>query len=204
MRVLPCGERAVLVEVDDLVAVIGLHAGLRADPLPGVAELVPGARTLLVMFDPAVTSPDRLGAALRRIESVSAEPVAGPLVEIPTVYDGEDLDEVAALAGLSRREVVARHSGAEYTVAFCGFSPGFGYLTGGDPALRVPRRETPRTRVPAGSVAIADAFTGVYPRELPGGWRLLGRTSMPMWDLSRDPPAVLVPGTRVRFVEVER
>lgn len=203
MKVLPCGERAVLVEVDDLAAVIGLHAGLRADPLPAVLELVPGARTLLVTYDPARTSRDALVAALRRTEGGQVEPAAGALVEIPTVYAGADLDEVAALTGLSRRDVVARHSGAEYTVAFCGFSPGFGYLTGGDPALRVPRRETPRTRVPAGSVAIADAFTGVYPRELPGGWRLLGRTAVPMWDLSRDPPAVLVPGTRVRFVEVE-
>ncbi len=200
MRVLPCGERAVLVEVDDLAAAMGLHAGLRSEPPPGVVELVPGARTLLVTFDPALTSADRLGAALRLVETRPGQAVVGPLLEIPTVYDGADLAEVAALTGLSQDEVVARHSGAEYTVAFCGFSPGFGYLTGGDPALRVPRRETPRTRVPAGAVAIADAFTGVYPRELPGGWQLVGRTSLPMWDLNRDPPAVLVPGTRVRFV----
>ena len=205
MRVLPNGGRAALVEVDDLDAVIGLHASLRAEALPGVLELVPGARTLLVTFDPAVTSADALAPELTRPRPEPAEALAGPrapLVEIPTVYRGADLAEVAALTGLPVAEVVARHVAAEYTVAFCGFSPGFGYLTGGDPLLRVPRQDTPRTRVPAGAVAIADAFTGVYPRELPGGWRLIGRTSLPMWDLDRDPPAVLVPGTRVRFIEV--
>ena len=168
-------------------------------------ELVPGARTLLVSFDPALTSADALAAELARPRPSGATASAGtaaPLVEIPTVYEGADLDEVAELTGLTAAEVVARHVAAEYTVAFCGFSPGFGYLTGGDPLLRVPRRTTPRTRVPAGAVAIADAFTGVYPRELPGGWQLIGRTSVPMWDLDRDPPAVLVPGSRVRFVEV--
>jgi KipI family sensor histidine kinase inhibitor len=188
LRILPCGERAVLVELAEL-----------AD------ELVPGARTLLVMFDPHVTSVERLGDQLGRVARAAPEPVAeagSAPTEIPTVYDGADLGEVAELTGLDPREVVERHTAAGYTVAFCGFSPGFGYLTGGDQALRVPRRETPRTKVPAGAVAIADAFTGVYPRELPGGWRLLGRTSLPMWDLARDPPAVLVPGSRVRFVEV--
>jgi KipI family sensor histidine kinase inhibitor len=121
------------------------------------------------------------------------------LVEIPVTYDGADLAEVAELTGLTPAEVAARHAAAEYTVAFCGFSPGFGYLTGGDPALDVPRLATPRTKVPAGSVAIAEAFTGVYPRELPGGWRILGTTTAVLWDLDRDPPGLFVPGTRVRF-----
>jgi KipI family sensor histidine kinase inhibitor len=207
MRVLPNGDRAVLVEVDDLAAVITLHASLRSAALPGVRELVPGARTLLVTFDPTLTSADALALDLSRPRPEPAAASAGdaaPLIEIPTVYRGADLSEVAALTGLSDDGVVARHTAADYTVAFCGFSPGFGYLTGGDPQLRVPRRDTPRTRVPAGAVAIADAFTGVYPRELPGGWRLIGQTSLPMWDLDRDPPAVLVPGTRVRFVPVPK
>lgn len=202
MRILPYGFKAVLVELDDLAAVLALHAALKADLPAGVRELVPGARTLLVTFDPAETSPDRLAPLFRPAAAAPAED--GPLVEIPTVYRGEDLADVAELTGLRTDDVVARHSACEYTVAFCGFSPGFGYLTGGDPALRVPRRDTPRTSVPAGAVAIADAFTGVYPRALPGGWRLIGRTDLPMWNLDRDPPAVLTPGSRVRFVEVDR
>jgi KipI family sensor histidine kinase inhibitor len=121
-------------------------------------------------------------------------------VEIPVTYDGEDLGEVAALTGLSEAEVVARHQGASYRVAFCGFSPGFAYLTGLPRELHVPRRETPRTVVPAGSVAVAGDYASVYPRASPGGWRLLGRTDVPLWDLDRDPPALLRPGTRVRFV----
>ncbi len=108
--------------------------------------------------------------------------------------------EIAQLTGLGVDEVIRRHQRAEYVVAFVGFAPGFGYLVGGDPALRVPRRSTPRTRVPAGSVALAGEFTGVYPREGPGGWQLIGRTEAVLWDLDRQPPALLAPGTRVRFV----
>ena len=113
----------------------------------------------------------------------------------------QDLAEVAAISGLSQEDVVARHLRPEYQVAFCGFAPGFAYIVGGDPALRVPRRRNPRTAVPAGSVALADEFTGVYPRQMPGGWQLIGRTDAVLWDLDRDPPALLPPGTRVRFVE---
>ena len=107
---------------------------------------------------------------------------------------------MAALTGLTGAEVVRRHAGREWTVAFCGFAPGFAYLTGGDPALRVPRRDTPRTAVPAGSVGLADGFSGAYPRRMPGGWQLIGRTDAVLWDLDRQPPALLPPGTRVRFV----
>jgi KipI family sensor histidine kinase inhibitor len=203
-RVLRCGAEAVLVEAGDLDEVVGLHASLRARRPPGVLELVPGARTLLVTFDPARTTAAALAADLRAREPAPPERDGGRLVEIPTVYRGADLDAVAEHTGLTAREVVDRHAAGEYTVAFCGFSPGFAYLTGGDPALRVPRRADPRTKVPAGSVAIADAFTGVYPRELPGGWQLLGHTDVSLWDLDRDPPALLAPGTRVRFVEVSR
>ena len=117
-------------------------------------------------------------------------------------YDGADLDDVADLVGLSREEVVARHQGSAFEVAFCGFSPGFAYLTGLDPRLVVPRLATPRTSVPAGAVAVADTWSAVYPRESPGGWRLLGTTDAPLWDVSRVPPALLAPGTRVRFREI--
>ncbi|WP_162794848.1 5-oxoprolinase subunit B family protein, partial [Nonomuraea lactucae] len=122
-------------------------------------------------------------------------------VEIPVVYDGADLADVAALSGLSEREVVAAHTGTPWTVAFCGFAPGFGYLVGGDPRLVVPRRAESRVRVPAGSVALAAEFSAVYPRESPGGWQLIGRTRVAVWDLAADPPALLRPGIRVRFTE---
>lgn len=219
MRLLPCGDRAVLVELEDLPAVLGLYAALRADPLPGVRELVPAARTLLVEFDPQQTSADALRTAVAtaahqahaRAQAHAAathrvsEPPSGVEgqveVEVPVRYDGEDLAEVARLTGMSPHDVVRRHCGATYTSAFCGFAPGFAYLTGLDPALVVPRRPSPRQAVPAGAVAIADGFTAVYPRRSPGGWRLLGRTALPVWDLDRDPPALLAPGVRVRFVE---
>jgi KipI family sensor histidine kinase inhibitor len=201
MRVLPCGERALLVELEDLDAVLGLHAALRSEAPAGVLELVPAARTLLVTFDPGATDAPALGEALRAVEFSPGAPASGERVEIPVTYDGEDLDAVASHAGLSPGEVVERHAGGEYVVAFCGFAPGFAYLTGLDERLHVPRRESPRTRVPAGAVAVADVFTAVYPRVSPGGWQLIGRTDEPLWDVERDPPARLVPGTRVRFVE---
>ncbi|HEX5960369.1 MAG TPA: 5-oxoprolinase subunit PxpB [Rhodanobacteraceae bacterium] len=121
------------------------------------------------------------------------------IVEVPVCYDGPDLDAVAAYAGLSRAEVIARHTAAAYTVAMLGFAPGFPYLLGLDPALHMPRREYPRTRVPAGSVAIGGAQTGIYPRELPGGWNLVGRTPLVLFDPLREPPCLLAPGDRVRF-----
>jgi KipI family sensor histidine kinase inhibitor len=121
-------------------------------------------------------------------------------VELPVDYDGADLDEVARMSGLDVDEVIARHSNGIYTVRFCGFAPGFAYLDGLDPTLHVARRASPRTEVPAGSVAIAGEFAGVYPRRSPGGWQLLGRTTTVLWDLSARPPALLVPGTIVRFV----
>jgi KipI family sensor histidine kinase inhibitor len=200
VRVLRYGREAVLVELADLGEVMGLHRAVSEAPPPGVGELVPAARTLLVSYDPARTDHDAVAAALRRTDITAARAADGPLVELPTVYDGPDLDEIAGHTGLSVDEVVRRHAGAEYVVAFCGFSPGFAYLTGGDPVLRVPRRPTPRTTVPAGAVGLADEFTGVYPRPSPGGWQLVGHTDAPLWDVDRDPPALLAPGTRVRFV----
>jgi KipI family sensor histidine kinase inhibitor len=166
-----------------------------------LVELVPAARTLLVAFDPRATTAERLREALGNLRPARGARERGPLVEVPVHYDGEDLEEVAELADLAVEEIVRRHREGSYVAAFCGFAPGFAYLDGLDAALHVPRRDSPRTRVPAGAVAIADRFTAVYPRASPGGWRLLGRTELALWDLERDPPALLAPGTRVRFVE---
>jgi KipI family sensor histidine kinase inhibitor len=201
MRFLRAGTHAVLVELDDLDQVVGLHAALRREPPAGTVDLVPAARTVLVVFDGSVTTADQVTAEVRRRDVDVPAERGGALVEVPVVYDGEDLREVAGIVGLSEREVVDRHVRAGYRVAFCGFAPGFAYLDGGDPALRVPRRSSPRTKVPAGSVGLADEFTGVYPREMPGGWQLIGRTDAVLWSLDRDPPALLPPGTVVRFVE---
>lgn len=194
MIIRPVGWGAVLVEVDGPRAAQAVYARLRELGLPGVVEIVPAARTVLVEADPM---PD-LAALLAEVADLA--PVSGGLVEIPVVYDGPDLADVAELTGLAVDEVVRRHSGAEYVVAFSGFAPGFGYLSGLPAELHVPRRETPRTAVPAGAVGIAGEWAGVYPRRSPGGWRLLGRTDVVLWDAGREPPALLSPGTRVRFV----
>ena len=207
-RVLPAGDDAVLLEFGSADEVEAAHRSLLTAALLGVAELVPAARTILVSYDRAVTSPEKIAACVRSAApavAVAGAPAgAGTIVRIPVHYDGPDLEELSGLTGLSAAELVRRHAQPEYVVAFCGFSPGFAYLTGLDPLLRLPRRATPRTRVPAGSVAIADEFTGVYPSESPGGWRLLGRTEAVLWDVRRDPPALLAPGTRVRFEAVRR
>ncbi len=201
MRVLRYGSRAVLVELAGLEQVAGLHTALRHQPLHGVLELVPAARTLLVRFDPGVTGLARLTAELTALAPREAATVEADQVVIPVRYDGVDLAEVARQSGLSPAQVIARHTAAEYRVAFGGFAPGFAYLTGVDPALRMPRRATPRTRVPAGALALADGFTAVYPRESPGGWQLIGSTELTLWDPAADPPSRLTPGTAVRFVE---
>ncbi|WP_016697041.1 5-oxoprolinase subunit B family protein [Actinoalloteichus spitiensis] len=197
------GDSAFLVEVDSLDDVERLRRALAVSPLTGVTECVPAARTLLLRCADAGTDPASLLAELGEVEVPTSTPFAGgEELRVPVRYDGADLDVVAELTGLSGAEVVARHTAARYRVAFCGFAPGFGYLVGGDPALRVPRLPSPRLRVPAGAVAVADEFSAVYPRESPGGWRLLGRTRLPLWDARRDPPALLTPGTLVRFEEV--
>jgi KipI family sensor histidine kinase inhibitor len=195
MKLLPCGEHAMLVET---TAPLWLARALRGEP--GVLEVVPAARTLLVRLATSVGDPRAaLAAALLRLPEPTGPGAAETHVELAVRYDGEDLDTVAAVIGTSVQSLIARHCAATYTVAFCGFAPGFAYLTGLDPSLFVARLDEPRTSVPAGSVAIADAFTGVYPRDSPGGWRLLGRTDAALWDTSRTPPALLTPGTTVRF-----
>ncbi|WP_309128850.1 urea amidolyase family protein [Microbacterium sp.] len=202
MRILTASDRALLVEAADLDEAMRLN--LAWDGVPGVVERIPGARTVLVRFDPVRVSARALAETLESTE-VDAEHVPhNREVIIPVRYDGEDLEDVAALLGVSSEEVVNRHLAAEWQVAFSGFAPGFGYTVSGDPLFDVPRRSSPRTRVPAGSVALAGHFTGVYPRESPGGWQLIGRTDAVMWDIDRDPPALLSPGTLVRFERAAR
>lgn len=201
MRLLPCADTGLLVELPDLEQVLALYAALDEARPAGVVDLVPAGRTLLLTIDPGVSDVARVAAAVRALTlRPGSRPDAGHL-EVPVVYDGADLAAVAELTGLSAREVVDAHTGQEWTVAFCGFAPGFGYLVGEDDRLHVPRRRDPRTKVPAGAVGLAGEFSGVYPRESPGGWQLIGHTPLQPWDLTRDPPALLAPGVRVRFVE---
>jgi len=213
LRLLPMGQDAVLAEV------VGDPAGDRAlglamaiesargcDPAAwaGVTDVVPGATTVLLRLGaPATTA--SVGAAVRALAAGLSASAGAPItaeVTIEVDYDGPDLDEIGELTGLGRGGVVAAHTGTPWRVAFGGFAPGFGYLVGGDPRLHVPRRPAPRTRVPAGAVGLAGSFSGIYPRESPGGWQLLGRTDAALWDLDRDPPALLRPGTAVRFVDL--
>lgn len=209
MRLLPSGSRGVLVELDELSQVMALHARLQQAALVGVVDLVPAARTVLVVLDPTLTTPGAVADAVRVLgrPGAAAEeaepPSTAAVVEVPVRYDGQDLGEVGELTGWGADGVVARHSGTTWTVAFSGFAPGFCYAVADDgPDWQVPRRREPRTRVPAGSVALADGWSGVYPSASPGGWQLIGRTTATVWDLDRDPPALLRPGVRVRFVTV--
>jgi KipI family sensor histidine kinase inhibitor len=198
MQVLPAGPDALMVELPLPAEVPLLYADVRRDLT--CADLVPGARTVLLdgvgdlaaardylaRWEPAGGSADRVG----------------PLVELPTTYDGADLDDVARRWGMTRAEAVATHCAIDLTVAFVGFAPGFAYCTGLPPELSVPRLDRPRARVPAGAVGLAGEYTGVYPTASPGGWRLVGRTDARLWDAAREEPALLTPGMRVRFVEV--
>lgn len=193
------GRHALLVECDP-DETIGLYRALRALRWPGLTDIVAAASTLLVRFsNPAQGNllSDLLGSLQPETEASKRRHLT-----VQVVYDGADLAEVAHLTGLSQDEVIQRHTAAEYTVAFMGFAPGFGYLSGGDPRLLVPRRATPRTQIPAGAVALAGAYTGVYPRVSPGGWQLIGRTAQTWWDDNLMPPSLLLPGDVVRFQSV--
>ncbi len=203
MRVLPCGDAGLLVEVDGLSEVLALADALRAETPPGVCDVVPGASTVLLTTEPDVDLADLRRTLLGLTLDPGADPLDTGAVELPVVYDGPDLDEVGRLTGLGADGVVEAHIGAPWRVAFGGFAPGFGYLVGGDSRLQVPRRDEPRTSVPAGSVGLAGEFSGVYPRSSPGGWQLIGRTAAVLWDIERDPPALLRPGGTVRFVRAE-
>lgn len=200
MNVLPYGDRAALVEPADPDAVLPLRDWLVEQGYSGILAVVPAARTMLVELEPATLPVARLAELLADAEPLSTRPADGDVVELPVQYDGADLAAVAGEVGMTVDELITLHSDGDYTVRFCGFSPGFGYLTGLDRRLWLPRLATPRPAVPAGSVAIAGEYTGVYPRSSPGGWRLLGSTELPLFDLDRQPPAVLAPGVRVRFV----
>lgn len=203
VELLAYGDRALLVELGSTDAAVSYAAALRAHPAPVVGAIVPAATTVLVVAgDGADLGELRqvlLGVSLQDEGTTSDDDV---LVEVPVVYDGEDLADVAGLTGLTRDEVVAAHTGQTWRVAFGGFAPGFGYLLGQDDRLHVPRRTESRTRVPAGAVGLAGEYSGIYPRTSPGGWQLIGRTDADLWDLHRDPPALLSPGVRVRFVQV--
>ena len=199
MRWLRYGPHAALLECDSLEQVTALRATVAAAALPDVAELVPGARSLLVAARPGSNA---LAEVAELVDSADPEcpPAGDPRETVLDVhYDGADLTDVADTAGITVAEVVALHTEASYTVAFTGFAPGFGYLTGLPEPLRQPRLATPRTGVPAGSVGIAGEFTGVYPRSSPGGWRLIGRTDTVLFDPTAERPALLAPGDTVRF-----
>lgn len=198
MRLRPAGRDGVLVEVAGTAEARRLYAEIRRRSPDGLVDVVPAARTVLLVGPRAAA----VAAGIRDWAPSPAEDAADvPTVEIPVVYDGADLPSVAARIGIPVQEVVRLHTSSAFVAAFCGFVPGFAYLEGLPPALRVPRLDSPRTSVPAGSVAIAGEWCGVYPRATPGGWNLLGRTSAAIFDAARDPPALIAPGTRVRFVE---
>ncbi|MFE5089831.1 allophanate hydrolase subunit 1 [Streptomyces sp. NPDC056638] len=211
IEVHPAGPGALLVELASGEHAEAFHAELlrrRAlGELPVVREIVPGARTVL-LDGIADRTTDGTARLARELVSWRIPPLrrdTGDAVEIPVVYDGPDLGDVAAAWGVTVADVPRIHSGTEFRVAFCGFAPGFGYLTGLPEHLQLPRRATPRTRVPAGALALAGAYTGVYPRPSPGGWQLIGRMPEPgeLWDPAREPAALLIPGARVRFVVAE-
>jgi KipI family sensor histidine kinase inhibitor len=205
---LTCGEHAVLVEVGGLDQVVSFDRAVREAVTAGtpgftdVVDIIPAATTVLVVVA------DNAGvAALRQTLATLPAAAAGEVVgsdqviEIPVRYDGADLADVAELTGLSVEEVIAAHTGTDWRVAFGGFAPGFAYLSWGDPRLAVPRRKEPRTAVPSGAVALAGEFSAIYPRSSPGGWQLIGRTDVVVFDIERDPPALLQPGAVVRFVK---
>lgn len=203
MKLLPCGEDAILVELADAAERRQLDDMLTATPLAGVREHVPAASTILLKLTQA-SARTQVAQALKalRLEERADTADHRREIEIRVRYDGEDLSEVAQMLSLTERDVIERHTGQVWHVDFAGFMPGFGYLTGETGGLTVPRRPSPRTKIPAGSVALAGDFTGLYPQASPGGWQLIGTTDAVLWDLERTPPALLTPGTSVRFVEV--
>ncbi|RNM16045.1 5-oxoprolinase subunit PxpB [Nocardioides pocheonensis] len=199
MQVRRVGERALLVECADLGEVTATYAVLRDRQAElAVTDLVPAARTVLL---DGVVDVESVAALLEGLPPQAGDLDPGPrrMVEIPVTYDGPDLAEVARQWSVEEAEVVRIHTTTEFVVAFCGFAPGFAYCTGLPDALAVRRRAEPRSRVPAGSVALAGEFASVYPSASPGGWQLIGSTAIPVWRPEAEPPALLEPGTTVRF-----
>ena len=213
LNILRYGAHALLVECADLTEMAALHAELlrrrSAGELPPVDDIVPAERTILI---DGLQNPAALAATLPTwplhpdmrtpTPSSTAHPIESHPIEIPVHYTAPDLPEVAAAWEVAPADVAAIHSAHEYRVAFCGFMPGFAYLTGLPERFHLPRRPTPRASVPPGSVAVAGPYTGVYPRSSPGGWHLIGTTDADLWDLERDEPALLTPGSTVRFIPV--
>ncbi|MGN6677399.1 MAG: 5-oxoprolinase/urea amidolyase family protein [Streptosporangiaceae bacterium] len=198
-RTRPAGDAGLLIETDEQPA--ALAAAITRAAIPGVIDVVPGACTVLVIAEPGGWDPAELASVIGQLPAGDSSAGDGTEIQIPAVYDGPDLADVARLSGLSVGDVTEAHSRAAYTVGWLGFAPGFGYLTGLDPMLAgVPRLPSPRVSVLAGSVAIAGGMSAVYPSASPGGWRLIGHTTTKMWDPGREPPAVLAPGQRVRFI----
>ena len=195
MHIRRFGRDHLLVELADTRQALALYAEARKRGVEA-SDIVAAARTVLFESVADVTSLEASVAGW----DLEPSTTSGDLVEVPTTYDGDDLDDVARRWEMTRDEVVATHTSTELVVAFCGFAPGFPYCTGLSAHLSVPRLDSPRARVPAGSVGLAGSFTGVYPSASPGGWRLIGRTDLSLWEPDRDPPATLAPGTRVRFV----
>jgi KipI family sensor histidine kinase inhibitor len=213
-RLLPSGRAAILVECDSLADVLALHDALAATAPDGLVELVPAARTLLVSVDPARLPLESASSWVRAAaagaeggatHAASAGPAGGTEVGvvIDVDYRGDDLADTAELVGVSVEHLVARHVATAWRVAFIGFAPGFGYLVADDWPFDVPRLDVARTRVPSGAVGLAGGFSGAYPRESPGGWRLVGRTDAALWDPHAESPALLVPGRTVRFRAVD-
>lgn len=196
------GDQALLLEFDSTADVLAWTATLTAAKLLGVLDIVPASRTILIkLADPRYQAPTRQRLSKLRLQPGTApvRPTGQPDVTIDVVYDGADLEDVATLTGLTPAQVIAAHTGTPWQVGFMGFAPGFAYLVGGDERLQVPRRAEPRTSVPAGAVALAGEFSGIYPRQSPGGWQLIGRTDAVLFDVHRDEPALLTPGTWVQF-----
>lgn len=198
---LPFGDDAVLVEVADTDAVIALAAALTTPPR-GVLECVSAARTVLITFNPTLISAESVRTWVRRARPSATTTRSADEITIDVRYDGDDLTDAATELGVSVEHLVAAHRSARWTVAFTGFAPGFGYLTSPEWTYHLPRRAMPRTRVPAGAVAVADEFCGIYPRPTPGGWQLIGTTDAVLFDLDRPAPALLTPGTCVHFREM--
>lgn len=203
MRILAAGFAASLVEVECLDQMLSLYQGLQEARVRGrgqaITELIPAARTVLVEFDPDDISAAEVERLIRSVSLDTSRPSVSDVLTIHATYDGPDLTFVCDQLGMSLPQFIAWHTGVEWTVAFTGFAPGFGYLTSKAHTVSIPRLPTPRVQTPAGSIAMADSFTGIYPRESPGGWRIIGRTDEPLFDLDREPAVSLLPGRRVHF-----
>lgn len=200
MRFIAVNLTHFLVELSSLEETLALFDSLTDTPLAGIDEIVPAARTLLIRFQPLQASMRQLSMAITQRPLIAFSQRQSQTIIIPVHYQGEDLDSLADLLGLSVPQVIQCHQESVWKVAFTGFAPGFAYLTSADWKWQIPRRRTPRTRIPAGAVAVAGIFSGIYPQASPGGWQLLGHTEQAMWDLNRTPPALLTPGAQVQFV----